>query len=818
MKRTFTLMLSLLLFGFQVAIAQTHTIRGKVVDGDTGEPLIGVNAILVGENKGAASDIDGVFQISNVPSGSFTLRVSFLGFETYTQSINVQGALDLGVIKLKSSSLLGQEIVVSASRTPERLTDAPAAISVINSKDLDRLPSFNVGEMLFKIQGIEVVRSGVIGIGINARGFNSAFNVRMLSLNDGRNGMLPGGTGLPAGFYNSIIKEDIDRVEVVLGPVSALYGPNAHAGVVNTITKDPRTSQGTTVALGVGNQGVFSGRIRHANAISDKFAYKVNFEYTEGRDFAFVDTVYVGNLKFPEFEPDFNFKATRGNAAVYYTPKKGHDIILDYGVGQGSNIGVTNLGRNQIDGWTFSYLQARYVSPRVFAQVTNTWNNAGNTFQINGRTVNYYTLLGRGMSPDEARVKSLLPVAEGGLGFPGFKDESSRLNAEIQYNNSIGSKLNYVVAGSFQRDVANSLGTYLYDLDGDIVINQIGAVGQMDYAFTNKFKFVGALRVDKHDYYDLQVSPRLALTHQVGNGSFRLSYGRAYAAPSIQFLEFLFPIAGVNGGIIGSGQGLTLQNLVTGATRSIAPLQPENNRTYEFGYKGTITKKLYFDGTAWYGNTRNFISPALNLFLGGERIIERGGQPVPANLSGINLTYLNYGEVNNWGVDLGFNYLISKNFSFGAKYSHFGSDITDEGKFDNDPNLALLPQATRNSLQVLNAPANRANFNFSALNLAKNKLNASLNVRWVPEYDFRSGNQIATKEGAGTRVAPFLYNYGPLGGFTTVDISAGYLLTNNISLGGGISNLFNAKQREFVGSPIIGRLYSLELKFNFNKK
>ncbi|WP_156810152.1 TonB-dependent receptor [Nitritalea halalkaliphila] len=116
---------------------------------------------------------------------------------------------------------------------------------------------------------------------------------------------------------------------------------------------------------------------------------------------------------------------------------------------------------------------------------------------------------------------------------------------------------------------------------------------------------------------------------------------------------------------------------------------------------------------------------------------------------------------------------------------------------------------------MLNAPANRANFNFTAANLLDNKLNASVNVRWVPEFDFRSGNQIATAAGAGTRVAPFLFDYGPLGGFTTVDLSVGYRISQALSLGGGISNLFNVEQREFVGSPLIGRLFSLELRADF---
>jgi outer membrane receptor for ferrienterochelin and colicins len=810
-----------------MALAQTGGIFGKIIDRDTREILAGVNVRIDGTFKGAASGADGKFSIENLSPGTYTLRISFVGYSTLTRIVVVgERPVDMGEVALSTSYLQGEEVVISASRRPERLTEAPAAISVITGKDLDELPSFNVGELLNKVQGVEVVRSGVIGIGINARGFNSAFNVRMFQLNDGRNGMLPGGTGLPAGFYNTIIKEDIERIEVILGPASALYGPNAHAGVVNTITKDPRSSEGTTLVMGAGNQSVLSTRFRHAQVLNNKFAFKTNFEYTQGKDFEFVDTVYVNNVARPELEPDFDFKSLRFNTALYYSVSDNSDIIIDYGLGQGSNIGVTNLGRNQIDGWTFSYLNGRFVSPRVFATLYNTWNSAGNTFQINGRTTNYYNLLAQGRTPQQAREQSLKPVSEGGLGFPGFIDESSRLNGEVQYNNTFGGF--YMVAGaSFQRDRANSEGTYLYDVDGDIIINQFGGVLQLERNLTKELKFTGAARVDKHDYYGTQFSPRLAMTMNAAGGTFRTTFSRAYAAPSIQFLEFLFPFAG--GAIIGSGQGLTLQefsrSLVTGqttlgATREIDPLQPESVRTLEFGYKGNPAKNVFFDGTVWYSMSKDFISPAVSLFavnlpalaIQGEKIIARGGQPIPAQYGDLHITYLNFGEVNNFGIDLGTTVNLNKHFSVGAKYSYFKSDITDSDKFEDDPTLSKVSPAVRSALRVQNAPEHRFNFNLSARNLIENKLFASLNVRVVPEYDFRSGNQVAMREGSGTRMPGFLYNYGPLGGFTSVDLSTGYNLTNNLTFGASVSNLFNTEQREFVGSPIIGRLFSAELK------
>ena len=825
--KNYLLTLVLSIACFSMAAAQGYQISGKVVDADSRNGIPGVNVRLDGTNMGAVSGTDGSFTIANVPSGVYRLLASFVGYERRTQVITVTNQnLNIGEIALGESILQGEEIVVSATRRPERLTEAPAAISVITSRDLDRIPTFNVGEILNKIQGVEVVRSGVIGIGLNARGFNNAFNVRMFQLNDGRNGMLPGGTGLPAGFYNTIIKEDIDRVEVILGPASALYGPNAHAGVINTITKDPRASEGTTIVLGAGNQNVLSTRFRHAQVLNDKFAFKANFEYTKGTDFEFFDSVYVNNVARPELDPNFDFESLRFGGAVYYSVNSNSDLILDYGLGRGSNLGVTNLGRNQIEDWTFSYLQARFVSPRVFAQLYNSWNSAGNTFQINGRTTNYYNLLAQGRTPEQARELSLKPVSEGGLGFPGFIDESSRLNGEVQYNNSING-WDFIVGGSFQRDVAFSDGTYLFDIDGDIIINQFGAVVQVDKEIVSNLKFTGAARLDKHDYYDLQFSPRLALTTNAAGGTFRTTFSRAYAAPSIQFLEFLFPFAG--GAIIGSGQGLTVQQfsqslitgaVTTGATREIQPLQPESVQTWEFGYKGSPMKNVFFDGTLWLSNSRDFISPAVNLFavnmntlaIEGERILARGGEPIPAQFGNLHITYLNFGQVMSYGADFGLNVQLNKNFTIGAKYSYFDSDITDPDKFEDDPNLQGVSPIARESLRVLNAAQNRFNFNLSAINLADNKLAASLNVRVVPEFDFRSGQQIATAAGAGTRVPGTLFNYGPLGGFTSVDLSAGYQISDVFSFGANVSNLFNVEQREFVGSPLIGRLYGAELK------
>ena len=228
------------------------------------------------------------------------------------------------------------------------------------------------------------------------RGFNNAFNAKILLMTDGRNSMMAGSSGLPAGIMNTVIKEDIERLEIVLGPNSALYGPNAHNGIANTITKDPRKWQGTDIVVGAGNQEVFSGRFRTATKINNKWAYKLTGEYTTGKDFEWHDSIYAGGTVYgpavaiPERIPSYQFRHMKGEAHAYYSIEFYIDIIVSYGGSDNNFLSVNNTGRNQIQGWKFSYLQLRYVSPRFFAQAYETWTDVGTSYGIPGYTRDYW--------------------------------------------------------------------------------------------------------------------------------------------------------------------------------------------------------------------------------------------------------------------------------------------------------------------------------------------------------------------------------------------------------------------------------------------
>jgi len=843
------LLVLLLMLTINVALfAQgTGKISGKVTDQQSGEPLVGATVTERGSGASTVSDNSGNFTLNNVKAGRNTLIISYVGFADQILTVNVSsGATATADVALGLSNRPGNEVVVSASRRPEKITRAPASISVINANDFAQSSSFNIGELASKIQGVEFVRTGVTGVGFNARGFNNAFNAKILLMTDGRNSMMAGSSGLPAGIMNTVIKEDIERLEIVLGPNSALYGPNAHNGIANTITKDPRKSQGTDIVIGAGNQEVFTGRFRNATKVSNKFAFKISGEYTTGKDFEWHDSIYAGGsvygpaVAIPERVPSYQFRHMRGEAHAYYSITPKSDLIVSYGGSDNNFLSVNNTGRNQIKGWKFSYLQLRYVSPRFFAQAYETWTNVGNSYGIPGYTRDYWnrthSTITDGNNPLYASFGRLPPdSAEAYATRLGntFKEESRRFNAEAQYNynfSKIG--LNVIAGATYQHDAPKTFGTVLIDATEKVEITQYGGGVQLEKTLPADIKIVAAARLDHHSLFGSLFAPKLGIVKGVPGGAVRLTWGKAYAAPII-----LFQRASVFGIVFGNGNGVTY--IPNGAKfsdpaqqQTTIQLNPEEINTWELGYKGAIGKKLYVDINGYYGNSKNFLSPALSV---GGRALKVGEIPIttplliPGTVTNDTLknaafsTYFNYGQVKSYGIDVGINYFFTDNISLAIKYSWFGSDITKDN-IKNDANRDGYVSLEERSL---NAAANRFASTLSFQNLFKGKLFVNLSVRSVQKFDMYSGSQIGTSAGQGKRGSVYgginpinnqpryyakNYDWGALGGFTSVDISAGVKLNSILNLGAGVSNLFNTTQREFVGSPSIGRLFSVELK------
>ncbi|GAB4421577.1 MAG: hypothetical protein OHK0039_36530 [Bacteroidia bacterium] len=820
------------------ASLQAQNLQGRVADQSSGEKLAGATVIIRELQRGTNTDEQGAFSFTGLAAGEYTLTVSYLGYVSAREEVRVEAGQTASIeINLSPEALVGEEVIISASRRPEKVTQAPATINLVQAQDIAELPSFNVGELAARQKGVDYVRAGVLGTGLNVRGFNSAFNPKNLQVNDMRLSTLIA-TGLPFGSLGTVVKEDIERVEIILGPAAVLYGPNAHNGLVNTITKDPRDHPGTTIALGGGfdprsgsDAYVWSTRFRTAHVLSPKLAFKVTGEYTAGMEFPYMDTVYVGAAKYDELELDRSFDNLRGETQFIFTPKRNHDIYVSAGASNSNNLAQTNAGRNQIRDWRIFYTQVRYQSPRFFAQLYHTWSVTDSTYAINQRTQNYYTFLNSGFSDEEARRRSYreawaplpggggVPLNRGAL----FIDRSSRLNGEVQYNNQWGG-LSLITGVQYQRDVANSEETYLLDggSEDPIIVNQVGGYAQLEYKVGTRFKALVAARADNHDLYGFNFVPKAALLGFVKNGAVRLTYGEGIAAPTILNLE-----ANIFGGLLlGNGQGFTRSD-----GSQVDPLVVEKIRTLEVGYKGVVAKRLYVDVNAYVNFSQDFLSPSINIapraFTDTILVTHRGDTPIGEIGGGLFapgdfvLTYVNFGSVMTYGADLGLRLAINKYLDATLNYSWFDFSLDTED-LENDGNLDGKVQETD---LPINAPTHKLG---AGLTFRQERFFANVFVRWVQAYDFFSGINVAsaTREGLVVGGSPVVedsrvgrtWNYGPLGGFVNVDISAGYRFGDNISLSTSVTNLFNAEVREFVASPAIGPMINGELRITFGGK
>lgn len=820
------ILLILLLTVYASLFSQTATVSGKITDKETNEGLADATVTIKGTLRSTTTDNLGNFKFSKVNPGSVVLVISYVGYEDKEMQVDVaDGATKIVNAVLSLSDQVGNTVVVSASKRREKITNAPASIQVIGLKDFEQFAGSNVSELISKLQGIEYTRNGVTDITFNARGFHSAFNNRVVHIVDGRISTSALSGNLPVINRGTMIKDDLERMEVIVGPQSALYGPNAYNAVFNSITKDPRKYQGTSASISVGNQYQFSARVRQATKINNKWAFKFSGEHSTGKEYETWDTVYVNkspgqDSSTTEHNVDLDYRHIRGEAHIYYSINPNTDVVVSAGASNNTWPQVTTAARNQMRGFTYSFVQARIVNSHYYVNVYNTWGNLGTSYPIAPYTRNFWNWTHRPINPMKPEV-----AEDSALREAIFTEESQRFNADAQYNYDFTNVGLFLVAGlNYQRERPNGFGRNLLDSFQKIDIKQYGGVIQLEKSLPWSMRLIGAVRYDHHSNLGDFFSPKLGLTKSVGDGSFRITWGRAFAMPTIlnQYTR--------GTSTFGNGEGITyipagLDPNDPASIRQIAPLKPEEVNTWELGYKGTIAKKLFVDINYYNGGSKNFLGTSqavqgLILFAGDVRVY-------PSNPTQFN-TYFNYSSVRVYGVDAGFTYSFNKFISMAVKYSWIDSDITQDD-MKNDANKDGYVSLEETSL---NAPNHRGIISLSLQNLCKQKIFVNVSARMVQQYEFYSGLQMGTEAGKGsrgrvewidstgkTRTYNKNFNWGPLGGFMTIDLSAGYRINEMMSVNMSITNLFNTYQKEFVGPSTIKRLILAQIRIHVpNKK
>ncbi len=268
-------------------LANAQEISGTIVDESTGETLIGATVFEKGTSNGVNADFDGKFKLSVQNGFPTTLIVTFIGFDTLQKVVeNPNEKLRL---RLKQKQLTLQSVDIVETRLTERLRESAVTVESMDLIAIKETPSSSFYEGLGNLKGVDLTSASMGFKVINTRGFNSTRPVRSLQIIDGVDNQAPG-LNFSVGNFAGVSELDIQKVELVVGANSALYGPNAFNGVISMTTKDPFVHQGLSVMGKVGERDLRETALRYARshkifgAEEDNIAYKINFSYMQAND------------------------------------------------------------------------------------------------------------------------------------------------------------------------------------------------------------------------------------------------------------------------------------------------------------------------------------------------------------------------------------------------------------------------------------------------------------------------------------------------------------------------------------------------------
>ena len=297
-----TILKTLVLLFSVASFAQT-TVKGTVNDA-SGLPLPGANVIVVGTSTGVVTDFDGNFTLNVSQNPPFSIQVSSVGFQTLSQEITKNN--ETLAIVLNEGSFL-DEVVISASRTPERIFESPVTVERFGIKDIKTSASADFYGGLENLKGVDVNTNSLTFKSVNTRGFATFANNRFMQLVDGMDNSTPA-LNFPIGNLVGMIETDVQSVELLPGASSALYGANAFNGILFMTSKNPFDSDGISTSLkrGITSQESAGDNIytdfgiRVAHKFSEKFAAKANFGWLKGTDWAAtseVDSDMIGGTR-----------------------------------------------------------------------------------------------------------------------------------------------------------------------------------------------------------------------------------------------------------------------------------------------------------------------------------------------------------------------------------------------------------------------------------------------------------------------------------------------------------------------------------------
>ncbi|BDD06040.1 TonB-dependent receptor [Aureibacter tunicatorum] len=465
--KTLTLNFIALLMMCVTASAQT-VIKGKVVDGDSGEGIIGANVVVKGTTDGNITDFDGNFEVVTNETGNQELEVSFIGFEPYTIPFNANGGtVNLGTANLASSTVSLAAVEVIADIAIDRKT--PVAVSTLKADFIEaKLGNQEFPEVLKSTPGVYTTKgSGGYGDSrINVRGFsteNLGVLVNGAPVNDMENGRVY--------WSNWAGLSDVTQtMQVQRGLGASKLAIPSVGGTINILTKGAESKKGGTAYIGGGNDGMIKGAMSLSTGLMDNgWAFTVAGSatrgngYVEGLDFSsytwFASATKVFNENHTLAFTATGAPQTHNQRANYQWTEKQYE---EYAEKNGIDKRRANYGHTTLNGEDFAQRYNKYHKPQI--NLNHYWTiNREKNMELN---TTVYTSIGRGNGTGITTLDW-----SNGSGY-NIVDENGRWDAQSIYDNQKGEAAKHYQYNSVNNHIwVGGLSQFSMDLTSDLKLS-----------------------------------------------------------------------------------------------------------------------------------------------------------------------------------------------------------------------------------------------------------------------------------------------------------------------------------------------------------
>ena len=320
---------SLLVVFNSFQLAQTSSFKGKVLDYETNTPLAGVNIYDTSREYTASTDIVGNFVIKNIPYGKYNFTFTFIGYLTQNISIDINKSLAAKTVKIIPAPITLGEVTVTSTKTDMTIKETPLPMEIGTKKNIEETNAVTAPDLLSSLPGIALQRDGIWATSVNIRGMGSSSQVILI---DGDR--IETATDLDASL-SLIDLNDIERIEVIKGSASSLYGTGALGGVVNFITKAPDFSDELSTGGSISS---------YYNSVNKGYSHNINFDLKRNFWYFRLNGTLrkAENTKTPSgILNNSQYSDNNISALVELLPFENQSLKVEYQKYEGNDIGIS---------------------------------------------------------------------------------------------------------------------------------------------------------------------------------------------------------------------------------------------------------------------------------------------------------------------------------------------------------------------------------------------------------------------------------------------------------------------------------------------